>query len=77
MRITDKLIRYKVIELHIRLVKECKYFEARKVLKCLNDGSVKLGLDDISWAVETELEKIGCRIWYAGNGNYSRAYCFK
>ena len=75
MMIRDRLLRYRVMELHTQMIRTGEYHAARKVLRCLNDGYVRLGLDDDSWKVETELEKLGCRMWYSGNGNRATAYC--
>ena len=51
-----------------------KYEEAHIVLRFLRNGSVRLGLDDASWNVEQELEKLGCVITYSRNYNVATAY---
>ena len=76
-RIADKIIRYRVMDLHHSMVSAGQYHVARKVLHCLIDGYVTLGLDDISWTAETALESIGCRVWYSSSGRTSRVYCMK
>lgn len=76
MEIKDKLLRYRVMETHINMVKAGKYGEARLVLRLLNYGRVHLGLDDECWAVETALEKLGCVVSYSRNYNRSTVYLY-
>ncbi len=52
----------------MELVRKSQYGQAKLVLILLSRGSVKLGLDDDSCAVEMLCEKLGCRI------NYGRRY---
>lgn len=60
-----KIRRYKFIDVHRKLVKEGKLLEARKILYLLRDGSITLGLDDVSNAVERICEDFGCRVRYS------------
>ena len=73
-KVSIRMLRYRVCDLHMRLVKQGEYYAARLVLKCLRDGRVTLRLDDDSWLAQEELEKAGCRIWYSSNGNKAEAY---
>ncbi len=70
----EMLLKCHVIDLHRELVRTGCFAEAQIVFKLLRNRKVTLGLDDASWAVERALEKIGCHMWYAGNGNTSVAY---
>ena len=38
------------------------------ILHLLNCGEIRLGLDDVSWAVEQEIDKAGVHINYSGRG---------
>ena len=64
-----KIRRYKLMDAHRELVRKGLYRQAQLVLRLLREGKVTLWLDDDSWAVESLCEGLGCRIWYAGNGN--------
>lgn len=70
----NKMLRYRVCELHMALVRAGEYGVAWYVLKILRKGKVKLYLDDDSWNAERALENAGCKIWYSHNGNTSEAY---
>lgn len=63
-----KILRYKVMDVHRALVKEGKLLEARELLRLLRKGYIKLGLDDVSWNVESLCEKLGCKILYNNRG---------
>lgn len=63
-----KILRYKLMDAHRKLVREGKLLEARELLRLLRKGRVKLGLDDVSWEVERLCEELGCRINYSGRG---------
>lgn len=69
----DKFIRYKVMELHREFVRNGQFEEARLILHFLNNGKIKLYLNDTDWNVECSLEKIGCCICYSRSGIYSTA----
>jgi hypothetical protein len=61
------------MELHREFVHNGKFEGARLVLRFLNNGKIKLYLNDADWNVECSLEKIGCCICYNRNGIYSTA----
>ena len=63
-----KIRRYKIMEAHMELIRKGLYRQAQFVLRALREGKVTLWLDDDSWAVESLLEGLGCRIWYDGRG---------
>lgn len=63
----------KCMELHRAYIKRGQFYEARLVYSLLKNKSVKLYLDDASWRVECDLSDLGCPIYYAKNGYYSRA----
>ena len=56
MTLTLKLKRYKLMEEHRSCVRSGKLQEARKILRFLSRGYIRLGFDDTSWAVEQILE---------------------
>ena len=60
----NKIRRYKIMDAHRALIRKGLYRQAQLVMKSLADGKVTLWLDDDSWAVESLLEGMGCRIWY-------------
>ena len=59
-----KVLRYRVIEEHKKLVRAGKYEEGREVLFLLRKGMVVLGLDDVANNVENVLEGIGLSATY-------------
>ena len=63
-----KILRYKLMDTHRKLVRDGKLLEAREVLRLLRKGRVKLGLGDASWEVERLCEELGCQIRYSRNG---------
>lgn len=63
-----KILRYKLMDTHRKLVREGKLLEAREVLRLLRKGRVKLGLGDVDWEVERLCEELGCRIRYSSRG---------
>lgn len=63
MRATEELM-----DAHRTLVKEGKLLEAREILRLLRKGHIKLGLDDVSWNVESLCEELGCKIFYSSRG---------
>lgn len=70
----NKIRRYKIMGAHRALIRKGLYRQAQLVMKSLADGKVTLWLDDDSWAVESLLEGMGCRIWYDGRGNKAVAH---
>ena len=69
-----KIRRYKIMDAHRELIRKGLYRQAQLVLRCLIEGKVTLWLDDDSWAVESLLEGLGCRIWYDSRGNRAVAH---
>ena len=65
--------RWKVEKLHVDLVRRGQFADARMILRLLRNGYIKMYLDDVSWNVQTALEKIGHPVWYAPNGNTASA----
>lgn len=63
-----KIRRYRLMEAHRELVRKSQYGQAKLVLVLLMKGTVRLGIDDDSCAVEILCERLGCRI------NYSSRY---
>ena len=70
MKLKDKLIRYRLMERHRELVRGSNFdmLVAKRILHLLNHGEIRLGLDDVSWAVEQEIDKAGVHINYSGRG---------
>lgn len=69
-----KIRRYKIMEAHMELIRKGLYRQAQLILGALREGKVTLWLDDDSWAVESLLEGLGCRIWYDSRGNSAVAH---
>lgn len=69
-----KMLRYKVMEKHIELVRTGKFKQAQLLLQLLRKGKVKLYLDDVSYEVEILLEELGCRFNYDCRGYTATAY---
>lgn len=74
----DNLIRYRLMNRHLELVRGSSTDTqvARGILHLLNRGEIRLGLDDVSWKIEQELDKAGVHIKYSRNGYtaYARIY---
>ena len=70
MELKHKLIRYRLMERHRELVRggDFDMQVAKRILHLLNCGEIRLGLDDVSWAVEQEIDKAGVHINYSGRG---------
>ena len=64
-----KILRYKLMDAHRKLVREGKLLEARAVLQLLRKGKITLGLGDEAWNVERLCEELGCRIRYTRGSN--------
>lgn len=65
-----KIIRYRLIDRHRELVKGSTQdlLVARRLLHFLLASEILLGLGDIDWAVEQELDRAGVHINYRGRG---------
>ena len=74
MSIKDNMLKYRVMETHVGLVRHGKYAEARLMLRLLNNGYIRCGLDDTACAVETKLELLGCTVRYSRNYNIATIY---
>ena len=70
----NKLLRYRVIEKHVELVRHGQFKEAWCILDFLRRGYTTLGLSDVSCRVESILEKLGCYVWSERRGLYSKIY---
>lgn len=70
----DRMLRYRVMEFHRELVRSGKYIAARRVLSLLRGERIALGLGDVDFFLECELEKLGCRIAYIGRHYTAHAY---
>ena len=62
MKLSLKLKRYKLMEEHRSCVRSGKLQEARRILRFLSTGYIRLGFDDTSWCVEQILESCGFHI---------------
>ena len=60
-----KLRKYKLMELHEKLVKTGRFAEAKIILRLLRTGSVTLGLSDVDRSTEKLLEDSGCPVSYS------------
>lgn len=63
-----KLRKYRLMELHEKLVKTGRCMEAKNVLYLLRTGSVTLGLSDVDRSTEKLLEDSGCPVSYSYQG---------
>jgi len=70
MELKDKLIRYRLMDRHRELVRGSDFDMqvAKRILHLLNRGEIRLGLSDVDWQVEMEIEKVGVHINYRGRG---------
>lgn len=70
MMLKKNLIKYRLIEKHMEVVKAGRYEEGRRLLRLLRNHSLSVGCgDDAGYAVEIFAEECGCRIRYARNYN--------
>lgn len=70
----EKMLRYRIMEFHRELVRGGQYMAARQVLRLLYRGKITLGLGDVDYFLEIQLEKLGCRIAYIGRHYTAHAY---
>lgn len=63
------LVRYKLIDEHMKAVKKGEYEVGRDLLQLLRKGQIKVGLNDTGFRMECIAEKAGCRISYSRNYN--------
>ena len=78
MGLKDNLIRYRLMNRHLELVRgsSTDMQVARGILHLLNRGEIRLGLGDMDWEIEQELDQAGVHIRYSSNGYtaYARIY---
>lgn len=78
MGLKDNLIRYRLMNRHLELVRgsSTDMQVARGILHLLNRGEIRLGLGDMDWEIEQELDRAGVHIRYSSNGYtaYARIY---
>ena len=70
--IQKNIRRYKLMEIHMNMVKSGQYDVARLILKLIRQGEIHLGLRNTDFAVEVALENAGVHITYSRG--YSSAY---
>lgn len=63
------LIKYRLIDQHMKLVSGGHFDAARMILRLLRKGVVVVGLGDVDHEVETIAEDCGCRVRYGRNYN--------
>ena len=70
MTLKNKLIKYRLFDRHRELVKGSPedMQVARRIFGFLRKGEIRLGLGDVDWRTEQELEKAGVHIRYSGRG---------
>lgn len=71
-----KLIKYRLFDRHKALVKGSPedMQVARRLLGFLRKGEIRLGLGDVDWRLEQELEKAGVHIRYSVRGYSAYAH---
>ena len=79
MTLNDKFVRYRLMARHRELAKGSEFDlqVAKRILHLLNCGEIRLGLDDVSWVTEEELEASGVHVRSSRNGYtaYARIRC--
>lgn len=70
MELKYKLIRYRLMERHRELVRGSKQDMevANRILHLLNKGEIRLGLGDVDWRAEQEIDAAGVHIQYSRSG---------
>lgn len=71
----ENVKRYNIGTLHMTFVRRGQFDEAHMLLRLLRNGVLRMGLDDVSWNVQTALESIKHPVRYSHNGNSAYAYC--
>lgn len=71
-----RIIRYRLMERHMELIRSGAYETARAIFRLLRQGYVRLGLSDPEWEAETILEAVGL-IGHCGRGGYSTMFYLK
>ena len=65
----NNLVKYKLIEEHMKAVRSGKLLLGREILYLLRKHKTAVGLDDVGNELEIISEKCGCRITYSRNYN--------
>ena len=69
-KLVRNMVRYRMIEKHLQLVREGKYDVAHYIIRLLNKRECTVGLgDDAGYVFEITAENCGCRISYSRNYN--------
>ena len=63
------MIKYRLIEQHLKLVGSGHFEAARMILRLLRKGIIVVGLGDVDHEVECIAEECGCRSRYGRNYN--------
>lgn len=63
------LVKYRLIEEHMKAVKAGKLLLGNEILYLLRKHKTAVGLDDVGNELEIIAEKCGCRITYSRNYN--------
>ena len=67
--------KYKLIDIHLNLIREGKYFIARDLLRFIVERNITLGLSDTDWELEKILNEVGCKLSYGrGRGYICKGY---
>jgi len=70
MQLKTKIIKYRLIEAHMKAVRAGRYEEGRYLLRLLRNHKLNVGTDDnAGFAAEITAEDCGCKVRYARNYN--------
>ncbi len=72
--IQDRILRYRIIEKHIQLVREGDLQTAWGLLYLLRHGKINFGLFPYSAKTESILDKLGCKAYYSRNYSIATLY---
>ena len=61
------LVKYRLIEEHMKAVKSGKLILGKEILYLLRKHQTKVGLDDVGFELEMIAGKCGCKISYGRN----------
>lgn len=72
-KLIRNMVRYRMIERHLRFVREGKYDVAHYIIRLLVNRECTTGTEDVAGILfELEAEKVGCAISYSKD--YKTAY---
>ena len=54
---------------HRKLIRQGKFYHARRLMDLLRNGSISCGLSDVAWEVSELLEDMGMKSRISRNGN--------